>query len=57
MITFLYRCPNTGYRVQGFVAEEATEDGGKFKPVQCVICQRLHLVRPETGEVMGHQQQ
>jgi hypothetical protein len=26
MAPFLYRCPNTGYRIQGFVAEEVSDD-------------------------------
>ena len=30
---FMYRCPNTGYRVQGFVAEDTSEDGHVYEPV------------------------
>ena len=26
MATFLYRCPTTGYHIQGFIADEATEE-------------------------------
>ena len=26
MATFLFRCPNTGYRVQGWVADDGSED-------------------------------
>jgi hypothetical protein len=54
MTTFLYRCPTTGYRVQGFVADEVTEgDECDFKPVHCLVCQRHHFVKRETGEVLG----
>jgi hypothetical protein len=50
--TFLYRCPITGYKVQGFVAEEVSDDDA-FEPVKCIICRRVHLVNPTTGEVAG----
>jgi hypothetical protein len=54
MTTFLYRCPSTGYRVQGFVVDEVTGDADDaFKSVQCLVCQRIHLVKAETGEVLG----
>jgi hypothetical protein len=33
MPLFMYRCPNTGYRVQGFVAEDTSEDGLIYEPV------------------------
>ncbi len=52
--TFLYRCPVTGYRVQGFVADNPTEKNGHvYEPVTCVICKRIHLVDPKTGKVAG----
>ena len=33
MPLFIYRCPYTGYRVQGFVAEDTSEDGHVYEPV------------------------
>jgi hypothetical protein len=51
MPPFLYRCPTTGYRVQGFVAEEVPAD--TYEPVTCTACQRVHLVNPATGKVLG----
>jgi len=27
MPTFLYRCPNTGFRVQGYTPEQTSDDG------------------------------
>lgn len=53
MPPFMYRCPNTGYRVQGFVAEEPDNDS--YEPVLCVICQQIHLVDPTTGKVLGEE--
>ena len=52
--TFIYRCPTTGYKVQGFVAEDPTADGETaFLPVTCTICARVHLVDPKTGQLAG----
>lgn len=53
MPPFLYRCPNTGYRVQGFVAEEVSDKPDSYEPVTCIACQRTHLVNPATGKVLG----
>jgi hypothetical protein len=52
MAPFLYRCPNTGYRVQGFVAEEVSDDH-TYLPVTCLMCRQTHLVNPSTGRVVG----
>ncbi len=54
MPPFLYRCPNTGLNVQGFVADDPT--GGEaetYEPVTCIACTRVHLVNPRTGKVAG----
>lgn len=56
MPTFLYRCPVTGYRVQGLIADnpaEKTTKGPTYEPVTCTICARIHLVDPRTGKVAG----
>jgi hypothetical protein len=52
MPPFLYRCPTTGYRVQGFVAEEVS-DSDTYEALTCTACQRVHLVNPVTGKVLG----
>jgi len=31
----LYRCPKTGARVQGFTAEDVSEDHHSYEPVTC----------------------
>lgn len=53
MATFLYRCPNTGRQVQGWSADDPTEDGDTYQSVTCLACAQLHLVNPKTGKVIG----
>jgi hypothetical protein len=51
---FVYRCPRTGHRVQGFVpAEDVSEDANTFHSVRCILCNQDHLVNPKTGKVVG----
>ena len=39
MATFLFRCPNTGYRVQGWVADDGSEDAeATYETVSCHAC-------------------
>ena len=53
MPLFMYRCPITGYRVQGFVAEGTSEDSHVYEPVTCPVCHQIHHVNPHTGVVLG----
>jgi len=53
MPTFLYSCPNTGQKVQGFVAEDVSDDPDTYETVTCLACRRVHLVSPATGKVLG----
>jgi hypothetical protein len=54
MPPFLYRCPNMGMNVQGWVADDPTEgEGETYHQITCTICTRLHLVNPKTGRVLG----
>jgi len=51
---FLYRCPVTGYKAQGFIADNPNEKCGHvYEPLTCVVCNRIHLVDPKTGNVTG----
>jgi hypothetical protein len=52
MAPFLYRCPNTGLRVQGWSAEEMPADEGTYETVSCIACQQVHLVNPANGNVL-----
>jgi hypothetical protein len=53
MVTVLYRCPNTGFRVQGYTAEEIAADYDIYVPVTCLACKFTHLVNPTSGEVLA----
>ena len=57
MPPFMYRCPNTGDLVQGFVAEEMSGDASSIEPVTCLICLQVHYVNPATGKVLGEESQ
>ncbi len=52
MPLFMYRCPKTGYRVQGFCAEDVSEDQHVYEPVTCPVCHEIHHVNPATGAVL-----
>jgi hypothetical protein len=53
MVAFVYRCPSTSLRVQGWVADDPSErDGKSYEAVTCLICARIHLVNPKTGKVL-----
>jgi hypothetical protein len=50
----LFRCPNTGHQVQGWIAEDVSEDEeDTYRSVTCLACERMHLVNPKTGKVLG----
>jgi hypothetical protein len=54
MAAFLYRCPNTRFRVQGWVEDHELKNGGEtYQGVSCHACGRLHLVNPKTGKTVG----
>jgi hypothetical protein len=56
MPLFVYRCPTTGYRVQGFSAEDVSVNTHTYEPVACPLCKRTHQVNPATGAVLGEEQ-
>ena len=51
MPPLLYCCPNTGYRVHGFVAEEATDDN-TFEDVTCLARRQINGAAT-TGALLG----
>ena len=54
MAIFLFRRPNTGYRVKGWVADDGSDAAGEtYETVSCQACRQMHLVNPRTGRVMG----
>jgi len=57
MAVFLYRCPATGFNVQGLVPDFAPaldeSNESRYEAVTCTICSRVHLINPTTGHVAG----
>ena len=53
MAPFIYRCPNTGLRIQALTAEEITEREDTYEAVTCIMCRQVHLVNPYTGKFLG----
>jgi hypothetical protein len=49
MATFLYRCPKTGFNIQGWTADEPS-DMKAYVSVDCPVCKQIHLVNPATGK-------
>jgi len=52
MVTVLYHCPNTRFRVQGYTAEEIPADHERYEPLTCLACKEVHVVNLKTGEVL-----
>jgi hypothetical protein len=57
MRAFVYRCPATGFNVQGFAGDDrqpvAAPSDNVYEAVTCTACRRVHLVNPATGHVAG----
>ncbi len=53
MAALVFRCPRTGYRVQGFVADDTSDNAKSYEAITCLACQQVHLVNPTTGKVLG----
>jgi hypothetical protein len=49
---FLYKCPSTGFYVQGWSESEA-DNLLSFESVTCPLCQQPHMVNVKTGRVAG----
>jgi hypothetical protein len=54
MVTFLYRCPKTCLRVQGWVADEwGRPEQQNYEAVNCLARGGVHLVNPVSGKTIG----
>ena len=54
MATFLYDCPITRRRVQGWQPDQAASAGpDTYVSVTCPACGRVHLVDPVSGKTAG----
>ncbi|KAF0098288.1 MAG: hypothetical protein FD144_4453 [Rhodospirillaceae bacterium] len=50
--TFVFRCPTTGYNVQGRY-EVSTGPLPAFVGQHCLACNGLHVIDPRTGKGMS----
>jgi hypothetical protein len=54
MVAIMFRCPNTGSQVQGWIAEDVTDAGeNTYESTSCHACGRMHWINPRTGRVIG----
>jgi hypothetical protein len=56
MPPFIFRCPNTGFHVQGFAQDDDLSEGADddvFVGVTCLVCGSVHFVNPKTGKTAG----
>jgi hypothetical protein len=54
MTPFIFRCPNTGLNVQGWSAEDVTDEADDtYDAMTCTACGQLHFVNQTTGKVLG----
>jgi hypothetical protein len=55
MATFIYRCPNTTLKIQGWVADDmdSRTNDESYQAVTCLACRQTHLVNPATGKVLS----
>jgi hypothetical protein len=54
MATFLYRCPKTRLRVQGWVADEPSQpEKQSYEAINCLACGGLHLVNPVSEKTIN----
>jgi len=51
MIAFVYRCPATGLKVQGHIADDLFHSDS-YEAVTCTACGRVHLVNAKTGKAL-----
>jgi hypothetical protein len=52
MRNFLYRCPVTKLNVQGSIEDQDAENK-EYVPQTCLACGLVHMVRPQTGQLMS----
>jgi hypothetical protein len=53
MAAFIHRCPTTGQKVQGWLADDGFDDRECYETVTCAACRQVHLVNPKTGKTLG----
>jgi hypothetical protein len=57
MPSFLYRCPKTGLKVQGWLPDAVPRpDPNTYEAVTCTVCNQMHLVNPWTDRTLGDEE-
>jgi len=52
--SIVFRCPNTGLNVHGWITDDPTEgEAESYEAVTCTACTRVHLINPKTGRMLG----
>ena len=56
-VSVVFRCPNTGLNVQGWVADDPTEgEAEAYEAVTCTACTRMHVINLKTGKMLGDEE-
>jgi len=50
--TYLYRCPNTGQTVQGWSADDVSDDD-EYQSIACLACAQAHLINLKNRKGAG----
>ena len=54
-VSVVFRCPNTGLNVHGWIADDPTEgEAESYEAVTCTACTRVHLINQKTGRILGN---
>ena len=58
MVAILFKCPQTGVRVQGWVSDEPIKPGQAraYAFASCTMCNLLHLIDRITGKSIHEQE-
>ena len=53
MVAVIYRCPQTGFNIQGWFADDIAEKVNErtYLSTECTLCALVHFVNPPTGKV------
>ena len=55
MAPFLYDCPVTSQKVQGWLSYDPfAQDEAAYETVTCLACRGTHLINPKTGKAAAH---
>ena len=53
MAAVMFLCPTTGLHVHEWFDDDLPTEGEVYEPVTCLACQRVHLIDPKSGKVLG----